>query len=628
MFNLFKRKKKQINTDQVKDFNNILKVIEDFIIFEEFDKAQKAINEILSKENESFKYYIETIPEIEKKEKLEDFKNKIEKIEKLKIKNDEKKAKYENYIKQKKKKQEIIFIKKKTKELIWTWNFNEAIILINNLVEKNIKDIKIINLSNNLKKNISKHMEKYKIKKEKEIQKDTLKEAQELIWEIKNNTESQNENIQNINFFKKIKIKLNFYGNLKKRLNNKKLLDEVNLLLQTQNEKNELTAKAKLAQVHSGISKEISWEKINGYELYGKIMWADKISWDSLGFYKTKNDYTFFIWDATWHWIRAWFIISQLTKKFHEIVWNSPLEQLTMEINNSLKQELKSWNFITSIFFKINKQKNNTVEFVWMGHEPMFVFRKKTGIVEKIIPWWLAAWIRIIKDVQNIKKKQIILDDWDILLCYTDGIIEAKSEKWEMYSINKIAEKLENFWKNQQLSLEDIYKKFIDDLKIFTWWKVNYNDDVTLLLVKRNKNKEILNDSSEVEKIINKEWLDKKYKRKIIWKSLEEIKEEIQKIQKENAIKNIIKSLEILYKTWELPKLKHDCIRYIREWYIHKKINFYLKKALDNESDFKIKQKNKKMQDKYNILKELYKKWDYETVITECSSIISKDGNI
>ncbi len=51
-----------------------------------------------------------------------------------------------------------------------------------------------------------------------------------------------------------------------------------------------------------------------------------------------------------------------------------------------------------------------------------------------------------------------------------------------------------------------------------------------------------------------------------------------------------------------------DCIRYIKEGYIHKKINFYLKKALDNENAFKIGQKNKKMQDKYNVLKELLKK--------------------
>lgn len=628
MFNIFKRKK-NINTAEIKDFNNVLKVIEDFVFWEEFDKANQAIMEVLDKENESFKFYIETVPEKDKKSELKKFKEKIEKIEKLREKNNLKKKKYEKELLEKKKKQEIVVIKRKVKELIWRANFDEATNLLNNLIDNNLKDVKIINFANSLKKDVLKAIEKYKTKKEKEIKKDALKEAQELIWEIRNSKDiNEDKTNNNLNFLWMIKSKFNFYGNLKKKLKEKRLLDEVNLLLQSQWEKNELIAKSKLDQIHSWIAREIYWEKINWYELYGKIMWADKISWDSLWFHKEKNDSTFFIWDATGHWIRAWFIISQLTKKFHEIAWKWNLEELCMEINNSLKQELKSWNFITSIFFQVHKKDINKIHFIWMWHEPIFVFRKATGKVEKIIPWWLAAWIRIIKDIVSIKKKEIIFNDGDILISYTDWIVEARSPEWEMYSIDRIARKLEEFWRIPKISLDEIYKKFIEDLKTFAWGKANYNDDVTLLLLKRDKNKEILENEKQVLDIIQTEWLTKKDKKKILWKSLEEIREEILRIQKENSTKNIIKALDMLYKTWELPKLKQDCIRYIREWYIHKKINFYLKKALDNENAFKIKQKNKKIQDKYNILKELYKKWDFETVINECSSIISKDGNI
>ncbi len=627
MLNFFRKKKKNIDTNAIKDFNNVIKVIEDFIVFEEFEKAEKAINEVLFKENESFKYYIEKVPEKEKKEEIKKFKNKLSKIDSLKEKNDSKRKKHEIYIKERKKKEEIRFVKEKTKELIETGNFDEAISMANNLIERNIKDVKILNLWNNIKKEIAKQIEKYKQKKQKEIKRDTLREAQELIGEIVTNKDDINNKIQHTSIFQRLKNKFNFYGNFKKRLKEKRLIDEVNLLLQSQNEKDELTAKAKLAQVHSWLSREIYGEKINGYEIYGKIMWADKISWDSLWFHKNKTDYTFFIWDATGHGIRAWFIISQLNKKFHELAGNIWLEELAFDVNNSLKQELKSWNFITSIFFNIQKTKHNIIQFIWMWHEPMFVFRKETGQVEKIIPGWLASWIRLIKDVTQIKKKEIPFQDGDILITYTDGIVEAKNEFWEMYSINRIAKKLEEFGRNGKLSLEDIYKKFIDDLKSFTGGKVNYDDDVTLLLLKRDKNKAVL-EWQEIDELIQKEWIAKKYRKKISWKSLEEVREEIVKIQKENALKNIIKSLDTLYKTGELPKLKTDCIRYIKEWFIHKKINFYLKKALDNENTFKINQKNKKMQDKYNVLKELLKKWDYETVITECSSIISKNGNI
>jgi hypothetical protein len=74
--------------------------------------------------------------------------------------------------------------------------------------------------------------------------------------------------------------------------------------------------------------------------------------------------------------------------------------------------------------------------------------------------------------------------------------------------------------------------------------------------------------------------------------------------------------------------LKQEAIRYIKQWYIHKKINLYLKKAIDNETKYKVDQKNQKMSSKYLVLTELYKKWDYQTVVNEIEEIISQDGNI
>jgi hypothetical protein len=120
MLNFFKKKKKNIDTNAIKDFNNIVKVIEDFILFEEFDKAEKAIQEVLYKENESFKYYIENVAEKDKKDELKKYKNKISKIEALKIKNDTKKRKFQIYIRDRKKKEEIKFVKEKTKEFTQT----------------------------------------------------------------------------------------------------------------------------------------------------------------------------------------------------------------------------------------------------------------------------------------------------------------------------------------------------------------------------------------------------------------------------------------------------------------------------------------------------------------------------
>ncbi|MBW7954622.1 serine/threonine-protein phosphatase [Candidatus Gracilibacteria bacterium] len=626
MFKFFKKKKKNIDTSDIKNFNNILKIIEDFIIFEDFDKASKGIMEVISKENESFNYYIENIKEKEKNIEIKKFKQKLQKIEKLKILNDKKKKEYQIRSKQKKQKEEIKNLTNKVKEYLQEGNFDEAIYFVNTYLEKNSSDIKILNIGNDLKKTITKELEKYKEQKKKEIKKDTLKEAQALIGEI---TLSDNDiKKDKSSFYQYFKNKFNFYLTFKKKYKQKKLLDDVNLLLQSKKEKDLAVAEAKLKLVHSGSSREIRDEKVSGYDIYGKILGADKVTGDSLGISNNKKDHIFFIGDATGHGIKAGFTIGQLNKYFGDFSKKLKIENLILEINNLLKQDLKSGNFITSIFFNINDEEKNKVSFVGMGHEPIFVYRNTTKEVEKIIPGGLAAGIRLIKDISNIKKREIILNDGDILMSYTDGIVEAKNSDGEMYSIDRIGKKLKEFSMYKNAGLEEIYEKFLLDLKIFTGGKGNYLDDVTILLLKRDKSKDILKTNNQVEELLLKQNIDKKYKKKFLGKTLEEIRGEIEKSQKENALRNIIKSLDLLYTTGELTKLKTECIRYIKEGYIHKKINFYLKKAIDNESIFKQKQKNQKIRDKYQVLNDLYKKGDFETVITECSNIISKNGNI
>ena len=97
------------------------------------------------------------------------------------------------------------------------------------------------------------------------------------------------------------------------------------------------------------------------------------------------------------------------------------------------------------------------------------------------------------------------------------------------------------------------------------------------------------------------------YKRKIKWKTKIEIKKELEKLRKEKKLKIILRKLDALYQTWEILRLKEETIKYIKEWFIDKKINNYLKKALKEEKEYKIKLKNEKMKNKYDMLIQLFK---------------------
>ena len=620
--------RKDIDTKRINNFNRVIKAIKEFILLKEFDKAIFGIDEIIEKENKSFSKFIITIEnEKEKKNYIKNLNKRLRVLELLKLEARKQKEKYLENIKEQRLKVDKKNLEKNLKIHISKNEYDISTKILNDFFEKYKDDIKTIDYVNSRKKEIFSKMNKYKENQDKLIKNDTISEIKNLVWDIVNEKDVENNNSEKYNFLSKTKKIFKKHFSLRKKIIDKKLLDEIDLLINSSDENKKNQVKLKLSNIHTWISKDISNKNINWYELYWKILWADKISWDAIWFSETKKDYTFFLWDATWHWLRAWLIITKLTKKFDEIAEKFSFSKICFDINNSLKQDLKSGNFITWVFFSIDKLKNDILNFVWMWHEPMFVYRKDINTIEKVIPWWLAAWIRLIKNKEDIKIKNIKLNDWDILICYTDWITESKNISWEMYSIERLWETFKKI-SNNNSNLKDIYEKIINDLKDFKWWSTNFYDDVSILLIKRDTKKDFIFEDTKIKDLLKQEWLETNISKKIKWKNISEIKKDIQKYRKEKELKNILKILDSLYKTAEYPKLKQECIRYIKDWFIDKKINFYLKKAINNEENFKNRQKNKKLQDKYNVLKELYNKWEYNTVMRETIDVISKEWNI
>jgi serine phosphatase RsbU (regulator of sigma subunit) len=452
-----------------------------------------------------------------------------------------------------------------------------------------------------------------------------------LIWKTINIEEEEKEKKAKekekwVSFFERLKAKLQFARNIKERIERKKLLDEINLLIEEDSKIKDEIATKKLAHIHKTLTKEIS-DELQWYQLFWKILSADKISWDTFWFKEFTDKYNFFIWDTTWNWLRAWFIITILNRLFNKFAkWNN-ISELTYEINNWLKQDLKSRNFITWVFFEIFKENVSKIKFVSMWHVPVYIFRKETGKAEKIVAWGLAAGIRLIAHPADIKVKELELEDGDILLTYSDWIVENKNSQWEMYGFERLEKaftEISKTWKD----IDKIYDYIINDIKKFKWSEL-FDDDATTIIIKRDRKKDIVDSGSDyLEKIKWKEWLNNNEIRKLKWKSIEDIEKELVVLKKQKETDRIVKILEWYYYTWEILRLKQEAIRYIKEWYIDKKINDYLKKAISNEKAYKIKQKNQRAKNKYEILEELLKKWDYDTVINEAEEIISSDWEL
>jgi hypothetical protein len=83
-----------------------------------------------------------------------------------------------------------------------------------------------------------------------------------------------------------------------------------------------------------------------------------------------------------------------------------------------------------------------------------------------------------------------------------------------------------------------------------------------------------------------------------------------------------------LYKVWEFIKLKQDALIYYKEWFVHDKMKFYLEKAIWSEQKVIMRKQEDKLQKKYAVLLDLYKKWEYNIVIKEAIDVIFKNWKI
>ena len=629
-------KKKEIKIDQVRTFNDALRVIKTYTYLQEWDKAESAISDIRLKEQEAFRELESKI--IDDRAELQKQRKKFEKnsriIGKLEKDYEIKKIKYERKVEAERFNVRFQKIQQEIRRLTSRGENTDALNLLTHFLEENQERSKVVTYYSKQKKRILTNIKKSQLKDKKKIQDNAELEAIRLAWltlkkenqEAKEKRQKKEENKRN-RWYNKLKYYINFHKRLRKKYERKKLIDEVKILIEEESKaKNEIATK-KLEHIHKWLIKELEKKNMIGFDLYGKILGSDQISWDSFGFVETKSKYTLYIWDATGHGVRAWLIISILSKTFQEEAPKDDIINLTYTVNNTLKENLQSKNFVTGLFFEIDKTYKSAFNVSGMGHEPIIIFRSQTKTIERVIAGGLAWWIRLIKNTENIKPKTIEIHNGDIALTYSDGVLESKNESNKIYGIERL-EKV--FLQSAQANstIKDIYADLIEDLKLYTWG-TSFTDDTTILMFRKNTEKDLLNaNSHEIQKIKAKEGLSNKEVRRLEWKTRAELDAELLEIKKEKQTDNIIIQLKSLYYTWEFLKLKQEATRYIKDGYFHKKINFYLKKAIENEEAYRIKQMNTKIENKYNVLLELYKKKDFNTVIQECNEIIAKDGNI
>lgn len=632
MHSLYYKEKTGLSIDlsSVKTVNDTFIVINDFAKSYNFTKALEALSELRNKESNSFEAILwdQTITQKYKDKLLKKFRKFESKLNILEKKINKSKDSYEKIAHWKDLKIRNIQTNKHLQTLLSQHLFDEAFNLLESYKKWLWHDVdKYAIFCEKWKLKILNAKQKFSWAKKKK--QDLLEQAKTMMWEdiAVSADELMLEKELNTSFYSLIRAYYSKYKLINKAKNDRLLLDNIESLLKSSKNIKDDVVKTKLEKVHSGLVKDTDGILLDGYSIYGKTLWADKISGDTFWFYDYNNWKRFFIWDATGHWVRAGFMISLLTANFYSLVKTIPnLKDLVTSLNNKLKQDLRSWNFITSIFFELSYKNKNDLKFIWMWHEPMFFYKKSNLSVDKIYPGWVAAWMTMLKDQAFLKEKTINFDIWDVLLLYTDWFVEARNENWDMFSIDRIKDV---FFKAVWLYSEskDIYNYIYKELTTFVN-KTKFLDDVTIIVIKRDYKKELVNEEKLIENILWAEHISKKFVKKLKWQSKDQIEGFLKIKRKERELGSILKNLRSIFKTWDLVSLKKESQRYIKEWFIHKDIVKYLEYSIENEVLAKIEQQNIRLQNKYETLLKLLKSGRYETVLEEASNIVMSEWKI
>ncbi|MEM7602825.1 MAG: PP2C family protein-serine/threonine phosphatase, partial [Verrucomicrobiota bacterium] len=150
-------------------------------------------------------------------------------------------------------------------------------------------------------------------------------------------------------------------------------------------------------------------------------------------------------------------------------------------VNRSIFPDIKEDMFV-SLLYLILERGSNEVTLARAGHEPPVLFRQATGEIELIEPPGLAAGIDegpVFK--RSVKDYRFNMESGDILLLYTDGVIESEAKDGDEFGTERLSKAVEAYSK---LSSEDLVSRIRRDVSEFSTGMAQ-TDDITLIAIEK-----------------------------------------------------------------------------------------------------------------------------------------------
>ena len=184
--------------------------------------------------------------------------------------------------------------------------------------------------------------------------------------------------------------------------------------------------------------------------------------------------------DVSGHGVAAGMLMSSLQTVFHTLApeTDSPVDVLK-RINRLYIHNINFTTFVTLFFARLDPN-SGTLSYASAGHNPPLLYRRSTGESTWLKPTGAAIGLM---EEYHIRMESLQLVKGDILLLYTDGIIEALNQQAnEQFNYDRL---LEVVRQNESLPANELTQKLRQALTDFTQGGL-LADDITLVVCKVN----------------------------------------------------------------------------------------------------------------------------------------------
>jgi len=162
------------------------------------------------------------------------------------------------------------------------------------------------------------------------------------------------------------------------------------------------------------------------------------------------------------------------------VEYQTKLNTFIGRINKLVNKTFTTEHFISMVYAELTNASSGLVFYVNAGHSNPILLRSRTDQAE-----FLKATGQILGPFphERYNAEFTLMNRGDLLLLYTDGIVEATNEKKEMYGEQRLVHQLRSLKAKMP---REICMQILEDLQVFSRIS-EYSDDKTLVVIKRTR---------------------------------------------------------------------------------------------------------------------------------------------